>query len=129
MHPLLPARRVDPQLLPHLLVMGLIVMGTLVLMYAPQWVMQADYRSMLQTLLGIRCPFCGMTRDFAAILHGGRPALNPGSWMAAGVVYGVYPIAVLAAWRTGRLRWFHSKTARGIVGIALAVMMLANNWH
>jgi hypothetical protein len=129
MHPLPPVRRIDPQLRPHLFVMGLIVMGTLVLTFWPQWVMQADYRSMMQTLLGIRCPFCGMTRDFAAMLHGGRPALNPCSWMAAGVVYSVYPIAVLAAWRTGRLNWFHSKTARGIVGITLAVMMVANNWH
>jgi hypothetical protein len=129
MHSLLPARRVAPQLRPHLFVIGLIVMGTLVLAFWPQWVMQADYRSLMQTLLGIRCPFCGMTRDFAAILHGGRPALNPCSSMAAGVVYGVYPIAVLAAWRTGRLNWFHSKAVQGIVGIALAAMMVANNGH
>jgi Protein of unknown function (DUF2752) len=129
MHSLSPARRIDPQLLPHLFVMGLIMMGTLVLAYAPHWVMQADYRSMLQTLFGIRCPFCGMTRDFAAMLHGGQPSLNPCSGLAALIVYGVYPIGVLAAWRTGRLAWFHSKAARGIVGMALGVMIVANNWH
>jgi hypothetical protein len=109
--------------------MSLIAMGTLVLAFQPHWVMQADYRSMLQTLLGIRCPFCGMTRDFAAMLHGGRPSLNPSSWMAAGVLYAVYPTAVLTAWRKGRLSGFHSKTVRGIVGILLLAMMVANNWH
>src|ERR1700735_3684085 len=104
------AARVNSELLPHLLVMGMMVLGTAVLALWPQIVMQADYCSMLQTLAGIRCPFCGMTRDFAAMLHGARPSLNPCSGLAAGVMYGVYPIAVLVAWRTDRLAWFHSNT-------------------
>jgi hypothetical protein len=87
----------DPGLAPHLLVLALIAAGTLLLACWPQAILHAGYRCGFQMLLGIRCPFCGMTRDFAAILHGGRPAQNPFSWPAVCAVYLLYPVAVFAA--------------------------------
>jgi Protein of unknown function (DUF2752) len=121
--------RVNPELLPHLAAMAAMVAGTLALALWPHAVLAAGYRCQLQTLLGIRCPFCGMTRDFAAILHGGRPTLNPSSWFAACAAYLLYPAAVFAAWKWNRLEVFHSRAARGTVILVLAVMLVVNNWR
>jgi hypothetical protein len=122
-------RRINPKLAPHLAMLACIFTGTLLLACWPQAILQAGYRCELQRLVGIRCPFCGMTRDFAAILHGGRPTQNPCSWFAAAAVYLVYPLAVLAAWRSNRLYLFHSRAARTAVVVALAVMLVVNNWR
>jgi hypothetical protein len=120
---------VDPRLAPHLLVLAAVAAGTLLLACCPQVILQAGYRCGLQMLLGVRCPFCGMTRDFAAILHGGRPTQNPCSWFAACAVYLLYPLAVLAAWKRNRLEIFHSKPARTGVIAVLVVMLVINNWR
>jgi hypothetical protein len=100
---------------------------TLLLALGPQWVLHAGYRCQLQLLFGLRCPFCGMTRDFAAMLQGERPTLNPCSWLAAVVVYGLYPVAVLVGWRRRRLQFFHGATVKYGVLTALAAMLVLNN--
>jgi hypothetical protein len=121
------AQRVDGQLASHLMVLAGLVVATLVLKIWPHWVVDAGYRCGMQLLLGLRCPFCGMTRDFAAMLHGQRPSLNPCSWVAAVLVYVIYPTAVLAAWRKRRLDWFYCRTSRCGLAVALAVMLVLNN--
>lgn len=104
-----------------------IAAATAVLLLWPHAVLGAGYECVLHALFGIRCPFCGMTRDFWAMLHGQRPAENPCSAVAAAVVYGVYPAAVAwAAWR-GRLDVFHSRRVRYGVVAALGVMLVVNN--
>lgn len=122
-------RWVDPELLPHLLVMGAVMVGTVLLLFWPQVVMHVGYSSMLPTLLGIRCPFCGMTRDFAAMLHGQRPTLNPCSAFAAASALLLYPGTVVAAWRTGRLHCFHGAAARRGALTLLGIMLVLNNWN
>lgn len=122
-------RNIDPKLAPHLAILTCILAGTLVLACWPQAILHAGYRCELQMVLGIRCPFCGMTRDFAAILHGGRPIENPCSWFAAWVVYLLYPAAVFAAWKWNRLEAFHSRSARATAAVALGVMLVVNNLH
>jgi Protein of unknown function (DUF2752) len=119
--------RVDRELKPHLWMLAAIAAGTALLAAWPQWVIHAGYRCELQMLMGLRCPFCGMTRDFAAMLHGRRPALNPCSWVAAAAVYGVYPAAVLVGWQRKRLDVFYSRAVRSGVVVALAVMLVLNN--
>ena len=119
--------RVNPELVPHLWMLAAMAVGTLVLAVWPEWVVQAGYRCGLRALTGLRCPFCGMTRDFAAMLHGERPARNPCSWVAAIVVYGVYPAAVLVGWRRGRLNFFHGAAVKYGVMVALAAMLVLNN--
>ncbi len=86
---------VNRELVPHLWMLAAMAVATVALAVWPQWAVHAGYRCGLQVLTGLRCPFCGMTRDFAAMLHGDRPALNPCSWVAALVVYVVYPAAAL----------------------------------
>jgi hypothetical protein len=120
---------VDPQLASHLLVLAGLAVGTLLLACCPQAILHAGYRCGLQMLVGIRCPFCGMTRDFAAILHGGRPTQNPCSWFAACAVYLLYPSAVIAAWESRRLDLFYSRSTTAAVAVVLALMLVANNWR
>jgi hypothetical protein len=120
-------QRFDPALGTHLwLIVGLVA-ATLVLAFRPGWIVDAGYRCQLQVLFGLRCPFCGMTRDFAAILHGARPALNPCSWFAAAVVYVMYPAGLAVAWRRGRLDAFRSMALRNAMAVVLMVMLVLNN--
>jgi hypothetical protein len=118
----------DAELRPHLLALAGVVAATLVLACWPQAILNAGYRCGLQMLAGLRCPFCGMTRDFASMLHGNRPTQNPFSWVAACVVYLLYPAAVFAAWKSNRLELFYSHAARVALVVVLAVMLVANNW-
>jgi hypothetical protein len=120
---------VDRQLLVHLVLLAAILLGTLMLIFWPQAILQASYRCELQTLFGIHCPFCGMTRDFADILRGARPTLNPCSWFAACVLWVLYPAAVVVAWRCNRLALFHSTAAHYFVVVVLGIMLVANNWR
>ncbi|MFP5229317.1 MAG: DUF2752 domain-containing protein [Acidobacteriota bacterium] len=121
------ASRLDPELAPHFWVMILALGATLAVWLWPQWVVHAGYRCQMQVLLGVRCPFCGMTRDFAAMLHGQGAPLNPCSRPVAGLVYVVYPAAVLVAWRRKRLDWFYGTKLRWGVSIALVLMTVLNN--
>jgi hypothetical protein len=118
---------VDRELAPHLVVLGAMLVCTLVLAIWPQGVLHAGYRCGMQMLLGLRCPFCGMTQDFSSMLHGRKPVQNPCSWIAAAVVYVVYPTAVLVAWRRKRLDWFHGRALGCGVAVALVQMTVLNN--
>jgi hypothetical protein len=126
---LMPQTRphLDRKLTPHLWIMGVVLLSTLVLTLRPQTITGAGYQCVLHAVFGVRCPFCGMTRDFAAMLHGHHPALNPCSWPAALVVYVVYPAAVLFAWRRNRLDWFHGRASQYSVLAALILMTVLNN--
>lgn len=120
-------QRLDAALGIHLWLIGGLAAATLVVALRPGWILDAGYRCQMQVLFGLRCPFCGMTRDFAAMLHGAKPVLNPGSWFAALVVYVLYPVGLVIAWRRGRLDVFHSSALRGGMVAALTVMLVLNN--
>jgi len=117
----------DRDLRPHLLALSAMAAATLVLAVWPGLVLHAGYTCELQAIFGLRCPFCGMTRDFAAMLHGHAPTLNPCSGAAAVVVWLLYPAAVLAAWRTRRLSWFSSRATRCAAVFLLVIMLVLNN--
>lgn len=117
----------DLTLRTHLWVIAGVATATLVLALRPGWILDAGYSCQLQILFGLRCPFCGMTRDFATMLHGARPVLNPSSWFAAGVVYVIYPAGLIVAWRRGRLDAFRSTALRSAMVAALVVMLVLNN--
>ena len=66
---------------------------------------------LLNVLTGIRCPFCGMTRDFVAIAHWASPSQNPFSagialctMMAPGMAFaratGLVPVPIHSLRRT-----------------------------
>ena len=101
---------------------------TIVLYCWPEWVLRLPLECVMRSWLGLRCPFCGMTRDFVAILHGRPPSLNVFSWPAAVMMYGIYPPLVLWLWLRGRLDWFYRPFVRRTVVLALVVMFAVNNF-
>jgi hypothetical protein len=115
------------QISTHIVILAGIVVGTAVLRLCPQWVLQNGPSCVFQTFLHLNCPFCGMTRDFVAILHGQQPSLNRFSWMAAAMLYLGYPALFFWAWSRQRLSLFYRPAVHRVVAAALVVMLVVNN--
>lgn len=111
----------------HVVLLAAIAASTALLRFAPRWVMSLRMECVLHAWLHVNCPFCGMTRDFAAILHGQAPQLNPFSWMAFAVIYAAYPGMVVVLWWRRRLDLFFKPAVTYAAAFGLVVMMAANN--
>jgi hypothetical protein len=113
----------------HLAMLATIVLVTLIAALRPEWLLQLPIRSQMLSLFGLRCPFCGMTRDFVSIWHRQIPRLNPGSWAVAAFVYGFYPLLLGWAWIAHRPDPFQHPMLRRAIFFALALLWVANNLH
>jgi hypothetical protein len=112
----------------HLLVMGGLVLGGLVLACAPHAVLGLRYQCVLHWMTGLRCPFCGMTRDFILMAHGALPRNNPGSLVMALALYVAYPMWLMVAALGGRSRLLVRRD--GVIGglvVVMAVLFVCNN--
>jgi Protein of unknown function (DUF2752) len=81
----------------HLLLLGCICLAGIILTCAPNAVLGLDYQCLLSRATGVRCPFCGMTRDFILMSKGSLPRNNPGSLVVAVAGYVGYPVWVVGA--------------------------------
>ena len=113
----------------HCVMLVCILAATLIAALRPEWLQVLPVRSQLLQIFGIKCPFCGMTRDFVSIWHHQNAVLNPGSWAAAITVYTVYPILIVWASITRRLDIFQHPVLRATVFSAVALLWIANNLH
>jgi hypothetical protein len=111
----------------HVAILSAIVLVTAVLRTFPAWTLAHGPSCVFRSVLHLNCPFCGMTRDFVAILHGQQPSLNRFSWMAAFVVYLGYPVLFVWALWHRRLSVFHQPVVHRAVIAAMAVMLVVNN--
>jgi len=111
----------------HLLVLLSILVCTTILRLHPEWVMGLSLECILRSVFHLKCPFCGMTRDFVAILHGQHPELNPFSWLAAVVIYLAYPVAFVWAWLYRKLDVFYRPALYRVVAVGLVLMFVVNN--
>jgi hypothetical protein len=111
----------------HFAILIGIAVCTLVLGFFPNFVAAHGPSCVFQSLFHLNCPFCGMTRDFVAILHGQQPSLNRFSWIAVFVVYLGYPALFLWALRQGKLSLFHQPRVHKAIAAMLAVMLVINN--
>lgn len=112
----------------HLLLLGFLLLAAMVAMAAPDAVLRLHYQCLLSKLTGIRCPFCGMTRDFILMSHGRRPVNNPGSVVVAVALYLVYPAWMLAqVLRTGDGLWIDRQKAMQFLGLGMVVLFICNN--
>jgi hypothetical protein len=111
----------------HWAILGLLVGCTALLRFRPEWALAHGPVCVTRMLLHVNCPFCGMTRDFVAMLHGRKPELNPFSGVAAVMVYVVYPILFFWARLKERLSLFHQPAVHRAVAAALIVMFVVNN--
>ena len=119
---------IEIRLREHLLLLTALLMAGVLLARAPQFVLALHYRCVLNTLIGIRCPFCGMSRDFILISKGLLPRHNPGSVVVALAIYGCYPLWFLVAIVSGNtlLRMRRDLVLQGI-GVLLVALFIANN--
>lgn len=106
----------------HVLVIGCLVLGGVGLACMPNAVLGLQYQCMLRWMTGLRCPFCGMTRDFILMAHGALPRNNPGSLVVALALYVAYPIWLVVAALRGRERLFVRRD--GVVNGLLIVIIL-----
>ena len=117
----------DPAFRPHFIILALIVMLNAILRINPEWAMGLSYQCLMKSVFHLKCPFCGMTRDFAAILRGHPPELNPFSWAAVVFIYCVYPVAVVWACLRGRADMFQRPMVYKVLAVTLLVMFVVNN--
>ena len=112
----------------HALVLSCLLFGGLALAWLPNVLLGVQYQCVLHRLSGIRCPFCGMTRDFILMAHGSLPQNNPGSLLVALALYCVYPVwlASVALRKPERLWVSREKVIRMLL-IAMALLMVCNN--
>lgn len=112
----------------HAFVLTSLLVGGLVLAWAPNPLLGMQYQCVLHSLTGIRCPFCGMTRDFILMAHGSLPQHNPGSLLVALALYGAYPVWLVVAALRGRgsLLISREKTIRILV-VAMVLLLVSNN--
>jgi Protein of unknown function (DUF2752) len=91
----------------------------------PELILRLPLQCLLVRLTGLKCPFCGMTRDFVGMLHGRFPGHNPFS-AATAVVWVGYPASVFRAWRNGTTL-VCPDIVRQLVGPVMLLMMIVNN--
>lgn len=112
----------------HMLLLALLALSGILLACAPRTVLDLHYQCVLHALTGLRCPFCGMTRDFALMLHEQRPQNNPGSPLLALALYVVYPAWLLTAalHRRGWPLLDREKAVRALA-VSMAALFVCNN--
>jgi hypothetical protein len=113
----------------HLLLLALLALAAVVLIAMPDALLRLHYQCVLHALTGLRCPFCGMTRDFALMAHGQQPQNNPGSPLLAFALYVVYPAWLLTA-ALRRRAWpllNREKAVRALV-VGMAALFVGNNF-
>lgn len=114
----------------HLTLMMLAIVTLAFASTAPEFLMSVGYRCPLQVISGLRCPFCGMTRDFILLAHGFRPNHNPGSLPIAVLLYVIYPVAVITAVCRKCIFSLSSTLMRAaLITTAVILMVLNNIWR
>jgi Protein of unknown function (DUF2752) len=111
----------------HAGVIALLFVAAAILATRPQWITGLALPCVTWSIFHFKCPFCGMTRDFVAILHGQPPTLNPFSWAALVTLYLGYPCIFLLAWKKRRLDVFYQPVVYKIGLAGLVVMCVVNN--
>ena len=111
----------------HRVTLGLLALGGVLLACAPNVILGLQYQCVLHGLTGLRCPFCGMTRDFILMAHGSLPRNNPGSLVVAIGLYVAYPLwLAIAALRRRPGLVNRECLIKGLV-MAMAVLFVCNN--
>jgi len=91
--------------------------------------MGLSLQCVVRSVFHLKCPFCGMTRDFVAILHGQHPEQNPFSWLAVVVIYFAYPAVFVWAWLNRKLDVFYQPAVYRLLIAGLVLMFVVNNLH
>jgi Protein of unknown function (DUF2752) len=111
----------------HCLLLACILVSMIVFAWAPDAVLGLHYQCLLSSATGIRCPFCGMTRDFILMSKGFPPSNNPASLFAALATYVGYPIWIVVTALRRRSSPLVSRSK--VLKTLIAVMMVLFVWN
>ena len=112
----------------HMLILGGLLLAAVILIWAPDTVLGVHYQCLLSRITGIRCPFCGMTRDFILMSSGILPRHNPASLFVAIVAYIGYPLWILiATFRGPRSLYMSREMILRFLPAVMAVLIVCNN--
>jgi|SRR5215472_7599562 len=112
----------------HVLAMAFLSLSGLALAFAPNRILGLQYQYMLHRMTGLRCPFCGMTRDFILMADGSLPQNNPGSLVVAVALYVAYPawLLLIAVRRRSWLMIKRNNLINALI-VAMALLFVWNN--
>ena len=79
----------------HLLILFSLLLIIVVLATDPDIFLSMHLTCISKMILGINCPFCGMTRDFILMSRWEIPTHNPFSIVTALMIFIVYPSVVI----------------------------------
>ena len=112
----------------HLLLLGCLSLAGVILACAPRAILGLHYQCLLSSVTGIRCPFCGMTRDFILMAHGFLPRNNPGSLFVAVTAYAAYPLwFVGSALRRPPSLLLRRSNVRRVLVATMTALFVCNN--
>ena len=127
-HPVVSRKATERQVWVHVGIIVAFYAGAVLLALRPEWVASFSQQCAMLAIFHIKCPFCGMTRDFVAILHGKQPTLNPFTWATVAALYLGYPGVFFLAWRKRRLDIFYQPVVYKVGLACLVFMCFVNNF-
>ena len=110
-----------------LVLLALLGAAVLIAAFAPTWMLGMVPGCWFHLITGWNCPFCGMTRDFVAVLHGRWNLQNPCSVPFFVLLFVVYPVAGVLS-LLGRIGPVRVPLSEKTVLLLLAGMFVLNNW-
>jgi len=108
-------------------IISLIFLTSLILFINPDFLLEVLPSCVLNTVFGIKCPFCGMTQDIVLIVKGYQPVHNPFSPAMVVIAFLVYPLVLI-------LRYFFKieikisyNLAKIVLLLTMLIMVVFNN--
>ena len=111
----------------HFLIIILIYIFGLCLIIEPSLFLKYGLSCNLNRLFGIRCPFCGMTRDFVLMATNNEPIYNPFSLTMAVIIFVIYPITLIILYYKKLITLSNYNLIRTGFLCILLIMLLINN--
>ena len=111
----------------HVAVVAFIGLVAVLLRLYPGFVLALTPRCGLKLLTGLSCPFCGMTRDMAALAAGLPAQHNPASPALAALLCVIYPACVAGCLALRRNFPITPDTLARLLPPAMLTMFIANN--
>lgn len=111
----------------HLMILAVIILASILLIITPSAFSSINYACVLKTVLGLNCPFCGMTRDFVLISQGANSIHNPFSLITFLLVFFIYPSFFVSFFLIKKRLLISYAWLKTIFFVVITIMFVFNN--
>jgi hypothetical protein len=111
----------------HLVILFVILFISLTLASSPNFFANIYLKCILKEVLGINCPFCGMTRDFILMANGLPPQHNLFSPIFALIIFIIYPVGSVVCIIKRKNINISYRWSRNAFFLAMTSMFIINN--